>query len=259
MQDCCIWLLRLCTAQLQRWDTVHTDFSRKGGIWNCTVRQPCPAPPHRLGGKLSSYSQSYFRHGIACHLKNKIKGLIISWQNVKACQFPFPSLHKVKFFGRILKSPDGSPDIKKWFGQLDWGTGWDPEEYVTTFQAAFLSVLDNLRQPLLRTGERQQAAFGVLPEPFLVPVCLLDFPSRLLEGPDQPDQRPGCPGHGRTVSLPSHWLHSLAFSFATFPLPPETGCMVGTHKASILPDLKHCSWQPLPSPINSEFNTTIWG
>lgn len=106
-----------------------------------------------------------------------------------------------------------------------------------------LSVLENIRQPLLHPGQRQQAAFGTaLWESFLCLSAFWIFPPACWSV--QASQISGqavlgtagsqaCPHTGRIVSL--------AFSSITVPLSPETHCMVGGNKALVPPDLKHCS------------------
>lgn len=112
-----------------------------------------------------------------------------------------------------------------------------------------LSVLENIRQPLLHPGQRQQAAFGtVLWESFLCLSAFWIFPpacwsvqtsGQAVLGTAGPQ---ACPHTGCRVSL--------AFSSITVPLSPETHCMVGGNKVSVppggrkqsvTPDLKHCS------------------
>lgn len=150
--------------------------------------------------------------------KNKIE-VIISWQNVKACLCPFPSLYKVKL-GDYSNLQMVIPTSRNGLYSLTEEDGLESRRIWDQIPS-ILSVLENTRRHCSIQG-RRQTAFGSSPGAFPVPACLLDFPSCWW---------PGCPGHGVSISLPSRWLHSLAFSFTRFPLPLETHRMVGGNKA----------------------------
>lgn len=151
---------------------------------------------------------------LATSSKNKIE-VIISWQNVKACLCPFPSLYKVKL-GEYSNLQMVLPTSRNGLYSLTEKDRLESRRIWDQIPSA-LSVLENTRRHCSIQG-RQQTAFGSSPSVFPVPACLLDFPSC---------QWPGCPGHGGSVSLPSRWLHGLAFSFTRFPLLLEIHCYGG--------------------------------
>lgn len=76
--------------------------------------------------------------------------------------------------------------------------------------SALSVVLDNMRQSLLHTGDSGQH-LNHSPGALLVPVCLLDFPSCLLEGPTSQTSGQGALGmvgaeaspHSSCTALPS--------------------------------------------------------
>lgn len=110
---------------------------------------------------------------LATSSKNKIE-VIISWQNVKACLCPFPSLYKVKLkkysnFQRVLLTSRNALYSLTEEDRLESRRIWD--QIPST-----LSVLENTRRHCSIQG-RQQTAFGSSLGVFPVPACLLDFPS----------------------------------------------------------------------------------
>lgn len=144
----------------------------------------------------------------------KSKFLLSADKMFKAWLVP---LYKGNCLGGYWKSPDGSPYFKKWLRQLDGG--WQAEVQNTMWPnckcpVSFGKTLDN-HCSLQWRDSRQD--LNSCPGAFPVPACLLDSPSCLLEGPEQPGQWPGCPGHGRSTSLPSTSCRVLLspFPFAT--------------------------------------------
>lgn len=255
-----------CALHNYRVKIPFTDCSMKGGIWNRTVWQPCPAPSHTdCGGDyllIHWHSSVSFCGYIACiayHLKNKTKVLIISWQNVKACPVPLSFSSQSKIVWENI-------EISRWFSwhqEMVWTAwltkiGWDPEEYVTKFQAPcqFWKTLDNRCSIQGRDSRQHLEQFSGS----LSCACLPFGFSLLPAGASRPARPVARLSWAR--QNPKRALTLAAESALLSPLSPSLchlkHCMVGGNKASVPPDLKHCSWQPLPSPINSELNTTIW-
>lgn len=247
-----------CAPHNSRGDIIHIEYHVKGAIWSCGMWQLCPARPHRSGEKshllVHNHSSISFHGYTACialnSSKNKVEVLIISRQNVKACLVPF-SVSLQSKIGRIFKSPDGSLYFKKYFGQLSLRrTGWNPEEYESKPQVPNHCSIQG----------RQQAAFGtVLRVPFLCQSAFWIFPRPCWRV--QTSQTSGLAAQGSegAEACPRSGAARPCF---LLPLPSLCSLRYTAHRwrpSLMLPALKHCSWQPLPGPVNSESNTVIRG
>lgn len=186
----------------------------------------------------------------------KIKVLIISRKNVKAFLVPF-------FFSLQSKIVWESIQISRWLfisrNGLDSFTEDRLESRKIGDQSlSALSVSFGSHETIIapHRGETAGSIWNSSPRAFLLPVCLLDFPSCLLEGPAIQTSGQGALGMVGAEASPHSGCTHLP-SPTTFPLQPETHFMMGRNKVQILPDMKHYSRQPLPSPINFEFNTII--
>lgn len=140
----------------------------------------------------------------------KSKFLLSTDKMLKPAGCSLPSLYKVKLFGRLFKSPDGSL-----FQEMLWTawprTDWNPEEYETKVQVPyqFWMILDNHCSIQGRDSGRCLEQFSQSLSGASLPFEFSLTPARRS---DQPDQWPGCPRPGGGRSLPTIRLHSLTFS-----------------------------------------------
>lgn len=140
----------------------------------------------------------------------KSKFLLSTDKMLKPAWCSLPSLYKVKLFGRLFKSPDGSL-----FQEMLWTawprTDWNPEEYETKVQMPyqFWMILDN---HCSYRGETAGGVWNTSPRAFPVPVCLLNFPSRLLEDPTSQTSGQGALGPVGAEAFPQSGCTALTFS-----------------------------------------------
>ena len=95
-------------------------------------------------------------------------------------------------------------------------TDWNPEEYETKVQVPyqFWMILDN---HCSYRGETAGGVWNTSPRAFPVPVCLLNFPSRLLEDPTSQTSGQGALGPVGAEAFPQSGCTALP-SPTTFPL-----------------------------------------
>lgn len=149
----------MCTAQHQGRYHSHRLEQDECSLGLCNM-MALPSPTK--AGRKKSCSQSQCYSAISFHSyiasitfyssKNKIKVLVT---NSQPARYPFPSLCKVKFLGRIVKPPDGSLYSRNSLNSLTEEDRLKSRRKWDQIPSALVVSFENTGLPLLCIEERQ--------------------------------------------------------------------------------------------------------